>query len=196
MRLTLRTVLAWLDGVLAPEELRSLGERVAASTVATGLTQRILLAAGRDDLAAPSVGAWGTPDDANFTADYLDNRLRSDQVEWFERICIQSDSRLAEVADCQGALADLSRPGRRRRHVHVRDGSDPRPAQASRPPVRCRPGAAASSAANLGFCSLRGQIDRVFQDAEEFSRPQRVEWDRQNVPAYAPSLQFGEHVGE
>lgn len=111
MRLTLRTLLAWLDGLLVPEEQRALGDRVAASSVATGLTQRILLATGRAELEAPRVGAWGAPDDANFTAQYLDNRLRPDQIEWFERICIQSDSRLAEVADCHGALADLSRLG-------------------------------------------------------------------------------------
>jgi hypothetical protein len=29
---------------------------------------------------------------------------------------------------------------------------------------------------NLGFCSLRRQADRVFQDAEEFPGPQGIEW--------------------
>lgn len=109
MRLTLRTLLAWLDGVFAAEEQRSLGERVAGSTVATGLTQRIITSVSRGDLDAPSVDSWGTPDDANFVADYLENRLNHDQLEWFERICLQSDLRLAEVADCHGAMVELER---------------------------------------------------------------------------------------
>lgn len=109
MRLTLRTLLAWLDGVFAEGEQRSLGDRVAGSTVATGLTQRILVSVGRGDLDAPRVDSWGTPDDANFVADYLENRLNHDQLEWFERICLQSEPRLAEVADCHGAMVELGK---------------------------------------------------------------------------------------
>ena len=41
MRLTLRTLLAWLDGVLPAEEQRELGEKVAAHQVATHLADRI-----------------------------------------------------------------------------------------------------------------------------------------------------------
>lgn len=111
MRLTLRTLLAWLDVLLGPEEQRSLGDRVAASGLATGLTQRIVSAVGRADLGAPRIDSWGTDDDANIVADYLDNRLSNDQLEWFERSCIHSEPRLAEVADCHGALAELSRLG-------------------------------------------------------------------------------------
>ena len=33
-----------------------------------------------------------------------------------------------------------------------------------------------AKASDLGFCSLRRQLDRIFQDAEELLRPQRVEW--------------------
>ena len=33
-----------------------------------------------------------------------------------------------------------------------------------------------AKASDLGFCSLRRQLDRVFQNAEELLRPQRVEW--------------------
>lgn len=109
MRLTLRTLLAWLDGVFAVEEQRSLGDRVAGSTVATGLTQRIIASVSRGDLDAPRVDSWGTPDDANFVADYLENRLHHDQLEWFERICMQSEPRLAEVADCHGAMVEIER---------------------------------------------------------------------------------------
>jgi len=32
------------------------------------------------------------------------------------------------------------------------------------------------TATEFGFCSLRCQADRVFQDAEEFPGPQGIEW--------------------
>lgn len=107
MRLTLRTLLAWHDGVLPPEEQRQFGERVAASNAATQLATRIRSAVGHDALAAPRIDAWGAADDANSVAAYLDNRLPAEQIELFERTCLESDVQLAEVGACHGMLADL-----------------------------------------------------------------------------------------
>jgi len=111
MRLTLRTLLAWLDGVLTPEEQRQLGERVAGSTVATHMADRIRTAVGRTMIGAPRVDAKGIADDVNSVAEYLDNALASEQLEPFERICIESEVHLAEVASCHGMLAEVSRSG-------------------------------------------------------------------------------------
>ncbi|MBM4012615.1 MAG: DNRLRE domain-containing protein, partial [Planctomycetes bacterium] len=39
-----------------------------------------------------------------------------------------------------------------------------------------------SAKGDFGFCSLRCQADRVFQDAEEFPGPQGIEWQCRNIP--------------
>jgi len=109
MRLTLRTLLGWLDEVLPPEEQRQLGERVAGSGAATHLTARIRASVGHDGVDAPRVNAWGAVDDANLVAQYLDNSLPAEQLERFERTCLESEMHLAEVGACHGMLAELVR---------------------------------------------------------------------------------------
>lgn len=109
MRLTLRTLLAWLDTVLPPGEQQSLGEKVAASPVAPQLIARIRDAVERPVLAAPRPDGRGIADDANSVAEYLDNTLPADRLETLERICIESDVHLAEVAACHGMLAEIAR---------------------------------------------------------------------------------------
>jgi len=109
MRLTLRTLLAWLDTVLPPAEQQTLGEKVAASPIAPQLIARIRDVVERPVLAAPRPDARGIADDANSVAEYLDNTLPADRLETFERICIESDMHLAEVAACHGILAEIAR---------------------------------------------------------------------------------------
>lgn len=109
MRLTLRTLLAWLDNVLPPGEQQSLGEKVAASPVAPQLIARIRDVVERPVLAAPRPDGRGIADDANSVAEYLDNTLPADRLETLERICIESDVHLAEVAACHGMLAEIAR---------------------------------------------------------------------------------------
>lgn len=109
MRLTLRTLLAWLDTVLPPSEQQALGEKVAASPIAPQLIARIRDVVERPGLAAPRPDARGIADDANSVAEYLDNTLPADRLETFERICIESDVHLAEVAACHGILAEIAR---------------------------------------------------------------------------------------
>ena len=109
MRLTLRTLLAWLDTVLPPEEQRSLGQKVVASPVAPQLISRIREVVERGALSAPRPDGRGLADDPNSVAEYLDNTLAPDRLEAFERICIESDMHLAEVSACHGLLAEISR---------------------------------------------------------------------------------------
>ncbi len=108
MRLTLRTLLAWLDTVLPPAEQQALGEKVAVSPIAPQLIARIRDVVERPVLAAPRPDARGIADDANSVAEYLDNTLPADRLETFERICIESDMHLAEVAACHGILAEIA----------------------------------------------------------------------------------------
>jgi len=112
MRLTLRTLLAWMDGVLPPDELRQLGERVAGCGAATQLAGRIRDAVGSGSLDGLRVDAWGTADDPNLVAEFLDNRLTGGQLAAMERTCLESDAHLAEVGACHAMLAELVRGAR------------------------------------------------------------------------------------
>jgi hypothetical protein len=110
MRLTLRTLLAWIDGLLPEADHAALTAKVEASPVAPRLVTRIADVVARPGLPAPSDD--GPAGDANTAAAFLDNELPVEQLEAFERICLESDIHLAEVADCHAALAELTRdPG-------------------------------------------------------------------------------------
>ena len=109
MRLTLRTLLAWLDGVLPEDEQQQLGAKVSSSVVATHLVERIRTAVGRTTIGAPRPDGRGLTEDPNSVAEYLDNTLSAEQLEAFERICIESELHLAEVAACHGLLAEVAR---------------------------------------------------------------------------------------
>lgn len=112
MRLTVRTLLAWLDRVLPPEEQDHLAAKVEASGPARQLVARIRQVVERSTIPAPRVEGRGLGADPNSVAEYLDNSLESDRLEAFERICIESDMHLAEVAACHEMLATLARdPG-------------------------------------------------------------------------------------
>ena len=124
MRLTLRTLLAWTDGVLPAADREDLDPKIAASKAAGILSQRIAEVIARPGLRAPSLRGRGLGEDANSVADYLDNVLPADNLENFERICLESDIHLAETAACHRLLAEFIRqpheektvmPGLRRR---------------------------------------------------------------------------------
>ena len=109
MRLTLRTLLGWVDGVLPAEEHSAIGEMVAGSRVATRLAERIREGAAGGSTVVPLTGGPAIADDANRVAEYLDNTLLSEHLAAFERFCIESRPHLEEVATCHGILAEMSR---------------------------------------------------------------------------------------
>lgn len=109
MRLTLRTLLAWLDGVLPATEQDELAAKVASSPIAPKLVDRIRAAMARPGLVAPRPDGRGLADDPNTIAEFLDNVLPAERLETFERVCIDSDMHLAEAADCHATLAELAR---------------------------------------------------------------------------------------
>lgn len=108
MRLTLRTLLAWMDDVLPADHQEEMGVKVRASGVARSLVERIRQVVARPGLAAPRVDGRGLAEDANTVAEFLDNVLPGDRLEAFERVCIDSDIHLAEAADCHALLAKLA----------------------------------------------------------------------------------------
>jgi hypothetical protein len=109
MRLTVRTLLAWIDGLLGPEDQAALGEKVQSSGVAPALVQRVRDVIGRRTLSAPPAAGRGLADDPNTAAEFLDNTLAADRLEAFERVCVESDIHLADVAACHQLLAELAR---------------------------------------------------------------------------------------
>ena len=104
MRLTLRTLVAWLDDTLSPGEVRTIGQQVSESPFAQELVERVNRVTRQRRLAAPgSSGSDAT--DPNIVAAYLDNELQPDQVAEFEKKCLTSDVHLAEVASVHQILS-------------------------------------------------------------------------------------------
>lgn len=109
MRLTLRTLLASLDRVLPPAEQHELDAKVAGSAAAQQLAVRIRRVVEQPGIPAPRLDGRGLAADANSVAEYLDNCLDPERLETFERICLESDMHLAEVAACHEMLAGVAR---------------------------------------------------------------------------------------
>ena len=104
MRLTLRTLLAYLDNTLDSQDSEILKNKLAESGFATQLVQRIRELQKRSDLSAPSPLARGPVEDANVICEYLDSTLPVEQVAEVERACLDSDPHLAEAAACHQIL--------------------------------------------------------------------------------------------
>ena len=104
MRLTLRTLLAYMDDLLEPSEAKALGEKVKESPEAQELMERIKDVIRRRRLTAPAVSGPGVDVDANLVAEYLDNTLSPAGVADLEQVCLDSDLHLAEVAACHQIL--------------------------------------------------------------------------------------------
>src|SRR5947209_12569946 len=104
MRLTLRTLLAYLDDTLEPAQAKLIGQKVAESDTAQELIERIKQVTRTRRLTAPPVSGAGGKIDPNTIAEYLDNAVTGEQSAEVEQICLASDVHLAEVAACHQIL--------------------------------------------------------------------------------------------
>ena len=107
MRLTLRTLLAFMDDILDPIERDQLTNKITQSDYAKGLMERVGQLMRNAHMSAPIPGASNQKIDANHVACYLDNTLAPEQVSSVEKICLESDLHLAETAACHQVLAQV-----------------------------------------------------------------------------------------
>src|SRR5687768_7963145 len=101
LRLTLRTLLAYLDDTLEPAQARLIGQKVVESEQARELIERIKQVTRRRRITTPPPGSKIEP---NTIAEYLDNEVSPEQAAEVEQICLASDVHLAEVAACHQIL--------------------------------------------------------------------------------------------
>ena len=105
MRLTLRTMLAYLDNILEPNDAEVLGAKISDSEFASELVYRTLSSTRKANLNAPPLEGRGIGGDPNSVAEYLDNTLDETRIPGFEKVCLESDMFLSEVACCHNILS-------------------------------------------------------------------------------------------
>jgi hypothetical protein len=152
MRLTLRTMLAYQDEILDPNDAEELGRKIDANESASSLMKRMRTVLKKVRMNAPKLDGKGMGSDANTVAEYLDSALPQDRVGDFERICLDSDAHLAEVAGCHQILALVLRkpaevPEALRERVYA-IGLEEKATQAPLATKKATAAAAAAAAAN------------------------------------------------
>lgn len=136
MRLTLRTLLAYLDDTLDVAQAREISPKVAESDVARELIDRIKKVTRRRSLTVPE------DTDPNVVAEYLDNDLSTEKLAEVEEQAIKSDVHLAEIAACHQLLTLITSepvqvpPTSRRRMYGLVKGQEADP---DRPVPRVKP---------------------------------------------------------
>lgn len=111
MRLTLRTLLAYRDGVLSQADYEDLHRRIQQSPDAGNLLRRINELTTSSNVPTPKLdvaGLGGT----NVIAEYLDDVLTSTRIAELERLCLEYSEHLCELAHCHQLLAQAM-------HTHV-----------------------------------------------------------------------------
>ncbi|MCS5582924.1 MAG: hypothetical protein NZ777_05375, partial [Pseudomonadales bacterium] len=100
-------MLAYLDDILDQEDAQQLGKKITESSFASDLVYRTLNSKRRTNLTAPRLDGTGIGSDPNSVAEYLDNTLDESRIPEFERICLESEMHLGEVASCHSILTKV-----------------------------------------------------------------------------------------
>jgi len=105
LRLTLRTLLAYLDDTLSPSQAREIGQQIAEEPSINDLVTRIRNVMRRRRLLADSPDPDHADVDPNDVAEYLDSVLSPNRVTELEKRVLENDLDLAEVASVHQILS-------------------------------------------------------------------------------------------
>ncbi|KAA5539884.1 hypothetical protein FYK55_22815 [Roseiconus nitratireducens] len=109
MRLTLRTLLAYLDNTLDEQDAQALRAKLEQSGYATQVVQRIRAVLAANNLSAPAPDSVHPIEEPNMMSEYLDSTyldspLSPEQITEIEKACLESEPHLAEAAACHQIL--------------------------------------------------------------------------------------------
>jgi hypothetical protein len=107
MRLTLRNLLAWLHGLMSPQDKAAFDDLVRSSPKVQPLIDRCQTL-HKSRLAAPAVDQASPLHAAESIAAYLDFGMADTQIAAFEKAALASDEQLAEVVACHQIVADAN----------------------------------------------------------------------------------------
>ncbi len=185
MRLTLRTMLAYLDGNLEPDDTEDIGKKIEESEFATTLVHRTRDCMRRLRLGVPALFGRGLAADPNTVAEYLEYELSDERVPEFEKICLESDVHLAEVASCHQILTLVLRepaeidPAARQRMYRLA-------AHVDAPPVQSDAVGVASAAAGSTLATGAKSPPPVAQVGLRRARPEVPEYLRESRSRFWP----------
>ncbi|MCE3016861.1 MAG: hypothetical protein LW870_13465 [Pirellula sp.] len=123
MRLTLRTLLAYRDGVLEPKDATALEAKLRESSTARQISQRIDQSISNPRLAPIPLDAREFGFDANQISEYLDDTILAEHIPEMERRCLENNALLSEVGSCHMILSraisqSIEIPDRLRSRIH------------------------------------------------------------------------------
>lgn len=105
MRLTLRTLLAYRDGVLDPKDASVLEAKIHESSTAQQISQRIEQDMRNRKIAPIPVDAREFGFEANRVAEFLDDTIPTETLPEMERQCLENSMLLCEIGCCHQILS-------------------------------------------------------------------------------------------
>ena len=105
MRLTLRTLLAYRDGVLDSKDAAVLEAKINDSSTAQQISKRIAEEMRNRRLAPIPVDAREFGFEANMVAEFLDDTISMETLPEMERKCLENNTLLSEIGCCHQILS-------------------------------------------------------------------------------------------
>lgn len=190
MRITLRTLLAFVDQTLSPEDMQDMQQRIDESPFATQVVRQLRVLVAASGISAPDPNASDSMYDANWMSCYLDSQLSSELVAKFEAACLDSTELLAEAAACHQVLPiALNEPAEiseslRQRIVDLEHSGGQVPAATSRKQAPATPSASRPEAGpNFDLAGLSAPDHQELPELEAPSQSQVDELAQEAPPA-------------